>query len=238
MKIQKIFYINLDSSKDRKDWITSQYYNTKIKETQLPPLQRVSAICPKKEDVDNGGKYNHLIERYSDIFKNLYGIYTPHSLATLGCYLSHRKIYDLIQNEKPGYYIYVEDDIKLEPNWFINLQEKLKEVNFDFDLIRQQWHSSFNKFEKCTKMNMYSKWAKPWNCDERSGGAHFTIVNSQSAKKVAEHLDEEFIFDVDKALNTPRLSIFHRKFRGIDAQFPGVCDLESTINRPWDKKKK
>ena len=235
MKIQKIFYINLDSSQDRKKWVTSQYYNTKTEDLPLPPLERVPAFYPQKKDVALGGKYQHLLGKYSDIFEELYGTDTPHSLATLGCYLSHKKIYELILQEKPGYYISLEDDIVLKPNWYINLQEKLGEVNFGFDIIRQQWHSSFNKFKKGKKMNIYSRWAKPWNCDEISGGTHFTIINSESAKKVLKHFDEEYIFDIDKVLNTPKLEVFHRKFEGINASFPGTSDFESTIKRPWDQ---
>ena len=237
MKIQKIFYINLDSSKDRKDLITFQYYNTKTKGSELPPLQRVSAIYPKKEDVSTGGKYSHLIEKYSDIFQKLYGTDTPHSLATLGCYLSHKKIYELISQEKPGYYISLEDDITLKPNWYINLQKKLLEVDFDFDIIRQQWHSGFDKFQKCKKMNIYSKWAKPWNCNEISGGTHFTVINSESAKKVLKHFNEEYIYDMDKVLNTTNLEVFHRKFTGINASFPETSTFKSTIKRPWDENK-
>ena len=86
-------------------------------------------------------------------------------------------------------------------------------------------------------MNIYSKWAKPWNCNEISGGTHFTVINSESAKKVLKHFNEEYIYDMDKVLNTTNLEVFHRKFTGINASFPETSTFKSTIKRPWDENK-
>ena len=231
---EKIFYINLDKDIARRSFIEKQYYNTNPCQHPLPPIERIPGNLVSHKDVAKKGKFHHLVKRYSDIFKHDYGINTPHSRATLGCYLSHKKVYEEIAESADGYYIVLEDDVILNKNWFKNLCNLTSRIDFKFDIIRQMWISNCpGAFSRIEKFNLCSKYVSPWNSCSYSGGLHFQIVNQSSANKILNFLNTENIFDVDAVLHNPILNIFHTKISGVEHNF----DFESNIKRPWDIKK-
>lgn len=233
MNFKKIYYINLKKDKQRKSFIENQYYQTNSCSTPLPPLERIDGFSVTEKDISSGGKFFDLTKRYSDIFKNSYGVSTPHSRATLGCYLSHKKVYQKIAQSSDGHYIVLEDDIILSKNWFTNLCNLTLGVDFKFDIIRQMWISDCpGAFSRIEKFNICSKYVAPWNSSSYSGGLHFQIVNQSSANKILDFLNTENIFDIDAVLHNPILNIFHTKISGVEHNF----DFESNIKRPWDIK--
>lgn len=227
----KIFYINLNKDEDRKAFIENQYYNTEPHSRPLPPLERVEGISVKRQDVSEYGIYEDIVKRYSDIYKYNYGVSTEHSRSTLGCYLSHKKVYEKILNSPPGQYIVIEDDVILSPNWYRSLCYASADINFQFDIIRQMWSDEIpGFFSRIEKFNICSKYVAPWNSCSYSGGLHFQIVNQNSAEKILNFLDTENVFDIDAVMHNPILNIFHTKISGVYHNF----DFESNIKRPWD----
>jgi hypothetical protein len=60
------------------------------------------------------------------------------NLGTIGCYLSHRYLYEKIVREDPdldGCYLIFEDDVTFPPDFQDILQDTLKDVPKDWDII-------------------------------------------------------------------------------------------------------
>ncbi|MDG1360516.1 MAG: hypothetical protein P8P71_08745 [Phycisphaerales bacterium] len=43
------------------------------------------------------------------------------------------------------------------------------------------------------------------------GGSHFTLVNGDSAGRLVDHMDREYVYSPDGVLCTHRLNVFHVK---------------------------
>ena len=112
----RIYYINLEKSKERRDWMESQL--SKIASDQIE-YERVSAINGEtltQEDIDA------VIETASN---NSYEL-KPNEIA---CFISHKKVWEKIANSKDQYSVILEDDILLsskasrffsDTNWIPN----------------------------------------------------------------------------------------------------------------------
>ena len=98
----KIYYINLDRSKDRKQNVESICYSQNL----IP--ERISAIDGKKIDI-NDKKYEKAIHKIKWWFEknNLSNV------GHFGCYLSHMKTYQTFLESNNEYCLILEDDIEL-----------------------------------------------------------------------------------------------------------------------------
>lgn len=98
----KIYYINLDRSKDRKESVESICYSQ-----NLTP-ERISAIDGKNIDI-NDKKYEKAIHKIKWWFEknNLSNV------GHFGCYLSHMKTYQTFLESNNEYCLILEDDIEL-----------------------------------------------------------------------------------------------------------------------------
>lgn len=101
----KIYYINLDRSKDRKQNVESICYSQ-----NLTP-ERINAIDGKKIDI-NDKKYEKAIHKIKWWFEknNLSNV------GHFGCYLSHMKTYQTFLESNNEYCLILEDDIELLTN--------------------------------------------------------------------------------------------------------------------------
>ena len=226
----KIIYINLRESEDRNKFFRGQLKKSEInKSTGKPSVRRFDAFRPTKNDIDSN-KYKFFTDRYSSKFLNEYGLYSDFSLSTLGCYLSHYYVYELIAELEDDYYIVFEDDVILDPEWFINLNKDFKFAPSDFDVIRQTWECPYNFYEKIDFNHYYSKFSSANDCSDFTGGLHFQIVKQRSARKIVNYLNEQYVFDIDAAMTTTKLNVYRKGFEGIHANF----EIESDIKRPWD----
>lgn len=121
MNSTPIFIINMDSSQQR--WHSM--------EQQLARLQltgtRVSAVVGKNlsdAEVDN---------LYDDA-RNIAQHHRPLSTGEIGCYASHRKIWQMMIEQNIPYAVILEDDVKIEAN-FNSVLESLPKLT-QWDLIK------------------------------------------------------------------------------------------------------
>ena len=121
-----IYYINLDRSEDRRDFMEDQFKRYHIKAT------RVKGIDGK--NLNNHGDVIDISDNKRIQFKNNY---TNNSLGELGCTLSHIKaIYtSYINGDK--YSLILEDDTSfaLYPFWNISLESIIKNAPKDWNII-------------------------------------------------------------------------------------------------------
>ena len=115
--IDKIYFINLDSSKDRLEYMNQQGKNNNLN------LVRYPAVYGKDIDKES------LIQR--GILDN------NHKLkdGELGCYLSHLGILKKAHRDKDNIIMVLEDDIIFNEDFKEKLNEYYKEVPNDWDII-------------------------------------------------------------------------------------------------------
>jgi GR25 family glycosyltransferase involved in LPS biosynthesis len=138
INIQKstpLFYINLDDNIDRNNNIVSI-----INKYEFSNTKRVSAFNTRT--IEKVNDYLNIIDKYAYdtlIQRNKSGIRLNHYELTngsIGCYLSHSKIYDEIVKNNLEYAIILEDDcvINSDPVYFWNKISKL-EIPCDADML-------------------------------------------------------------------------------------------------------
>ena len=114
--IDKIYFINLEKSKDRLSYITSQLNDISI------PSERFSAV--------DGSKLNkeQLIEN---------GILHTDKMmiGAVGCSLSHINLWKKINRSKDKYSLVLEDDIIIDPKFEEKVNGYINQINGDFDIL-------------------------------------------------------------------------------------------------------
>lgn len=121
-----IYYINLDRSKDRDEFIKTQLSLYNINAT------RINAIDGSKLNLNEG-----TINLYDSIEINYINKYKNNSLSELGCTLSHIKaIYNAYINNDDIALI-IEDDASfvLYPYWPLDLNSIIKKAPYDWTII-------------------------------------------------------------------------------------------------------
>ena len=128
MKIDKIYYINLDKRKDRRESMENCLSKIKI------PHERFSAICPTEEDLS--GQYKFFYDRMESWEKR--GNHSQAKvLGTLGCYLSHYFVQKKALESQHGNYLVLEDDWNVEPECITAINEIFSQglVDYDWDIF-------------------------------------------------------------------------------------------------------
>jgi GR25 family glycosyltransferase involved in LPS biosynthesis len=216
MKIDKVYYINLDKREDRKKFMEDQLSTINI------PYERFSAICPTEEDIE--GKYKSFYSRYvkHEDFS------TTKRIGTFGCYLSHYFVHKKALDSDHGNYLILEDD------WTIN-QDCIEEIKdcFDKSLIGQEWDmfgSFWSSHQKIVlKYKGIAFHSRFWNNRRPEhpplGGAHFILFNKKSCSKIVNFLEVENIFGIDYVYCNDMLNVYHKKLPTKNNQF--VSDIQS-----------
>lgn len=117
MPSYKIYYINLDKSIQRKEFIQKQFENTN------ESITRISAVNGKdisEEIIKEAGKNQSLVM----------SMYKP-SAGQLGCFLSHRNAWDMIRNQEEDFAVLLEDDALISEDFFTDLPNILSDISTD-----------------------------------------------------------------------------------------------------------
>jgi GR25 family glycosyltransferase involved in LPS biosynthesis len=152
------YVINMKKNKDRLDYIQNIY---NLSDLNTVKLIRIEAV--------NGKDIN--IEPYvtQHVYKGIQGIERTnqrhhHSQITrgaIGCYLSHLKLYDLIQKSEKPYALVLEDDAKFNPDIYKSgIQNILNDMPEDWDIIllgRMQ-HDVINKEKYLIVQRFWGTW--------------------------------------------------------------------------------
>ena len=130
-KIQiPIYYINLDRSKDRKEYMEKQFEMYDIKATRIPGVNG--------KDLNNNTDYINLSIDDSKIRKIKFtNSYKNNTLGELGCTLSHIKaIFTAYKNGDENALILEDDNsFALYPYWSISLEKVIENAPKDWNVI-------------------------------------------------------------------------------------------------------
>jgi len=105
---------------------------------------------------------------------------------SVGCYMSHLKIYDMIQEKgNSGYSVIFEDDFDIDSEHFLqdihDSLNYLKEHNLNFDILYLGTHSGNHE-------NLLS--GKTYEIDKNSNlnGTHAMLINHKNIHRIINHL--------------------------------------------------
>lgn len=203
MKIDKIYYINLDKRKERKEFMEDQLSDINI------PYERFSAICPTEEDLS--GQYKFFYERMEN-WRKAGNKSQFKVLGTLGCYLSHYFIQKKALESQHGNYLVLEDDWNVNPECIFEINRLFSEglVGYDWDIFGSFWSSHQKIVIKHKGSTFPSKFYNKRK-SQPMGGAHFILYNKLSTSKIINFLDVENVFNIDGVLCNDMLNIYHMK---------------------------
>ena len=211
--IDKIFYINLNHRTDRRRFMESYLNELGI------PFERVEASQVKsiEELYDTKSKFNKIYQRCTLEATNFIRNKSCHKRikAIIGTHHSHISLYEKISNLDGDRYLILEDDCKsIGPTLgMIKKDFDNGNIDTDWDLVRSVW--DVNKPKKTTKFNgvhRLSRHNRDCVTHNICGGAHFTLINKKSAKKICEYLNNENVFAFDGALSTNKLNVYYNYY--------------------------
>jgi hypothetical protein len=124
--LTKVFYINLDSSRDRREFMESQLNKSSV------PFERFPAVDAQEIRDGKWDKYyirNNITvcDRYRDKW------------GGTACAVSHRLLWEKIAAEDPGgtgLYLALEDDVLLPEGWEHMVSESVKVVPDDWTVVK------------------------------------------------------------------------------------------------------
>jgi GR25 family glycosyltransferase involved in LPS biosynthesis len=200
MKIDKIYYINLDKREDRKEFMEDQLSDINI------PYERFSAIRPTEADLDSKYKtfHNRLANKKYRSKSQL--------LGTFGCYMSHYLVQKKANESSHGDYLVLEDDWRVKPESLEALESVFDRglVSGDWDIFGSFWASHEKIVIKHQGSNGKSRFFNNRN-GQPMGGTHFMLFNKRSTSKIINFLDAENVFNIDAVLCNDMLNIYHMK---------------------------
>lgn len=183
----KVIYINLDRRMDRKNNLINELdrinYNGRI--------ERLSAIDAKKLNFDLMPTNLFTKESIKMATDKTEGLYSYMTKGGIGCALSHKMVYEKILAGDDEYVLILEDDIWFDDNFNIKLEQTLKKIGNNYDILWLGYHSKSTKTE-------YVELDVP----ETLYGLFGYIINKKAAKKLIE------IFPITMQIDTEIPKIF------------------------------
>lgn len=200
----KVFYINLEKRKDKKDHMEAMLSNLNL------DYERFDAVCPTINEI-KFGKFKHFYEKAVPVVKRRFNTEKNHSsvVGIFGCYISHYQIHsNQVNNTEP--YIILEDDVKITEKTLSQLNDFiLNEKYKDWDIIRNMWTST-DEIKKIHTVHKLSKFSNHHPTSTIYGGSHFCVF--RNAKKNINYMSSENLMGVDAVYSTSLLNVYHSKF--------------------------
>lgn len=166
MKTYKIYYINLDRSQKRNDFIKKQLDDLNQEYT------RISAV--------NGGDLDEEIVNQANKSQSLVMSLVKPSAGQVGCFLSHRKAWGIIKEQKEDFAILLEDDNIIHKELFCDLSDILNSIS-TYDYVALSGSKGKMIFET---NKLLTKFIIP------AHGTIGQIVGKDSAKTLYENMTE------------------------------------------------
>lgn len=140
MKTYKVYYINLDKSTERRDFMEKQFQKLDI------PITRFSAVYGKElgKDFLKKEKKKHQILAHFPF---------PND-GEIGICLTHFKLWKFLANQPEDFSIVLEDDALLHEDFFKDLQQLLDQITFD-DFLDISGKKGFFELEKNELIKKY-----------------------------------------------------------------------------------
>lgn len=213
--MMKVFYINLEKRKDRKDHMEKMLSNLNL------DYERFEAICPTVDKI-KFGEFKQFYEKASTRFKRYVNLKHTHprAVGVFGVYISSLRIHESqLGNSEP--YIILEDDVEITAKTLSQLNAFISNEKYkDWDIIRSLWEST-NEIDKIRTVHPESKFSNQHPVKRLFGGAHFSVF--RNAKKIVNYMSSENLIALDSVYSTCILNVYHSKF---DVK---LCDFETSI---------
>lgn len=198
----EIYYINMDSRKDRKNILEKHLKNLKL------DYNRFSAFCPIN--------LSEVYKTYPNL--NFSGFYKSKNITwtkgSIGCFMSHYLILrKLLEIENPKkYYLILEDDCVPTKEHILASLEFAEKFN-DLDLLR------LNSFNSTIKEISQFGWKVNVNHTKflegtfkSDGGTHYVLIKHDKIRKILDFMESEKIFIIDGMYNTTKLNSYWLNF--------------------------
>ncbi|MGJ8742960.1 glycosyltransferase family 25 protein [Polaribacter sp.] len=140
MSSYKVYYINLDKSTDRKDFMENQFKKLNI------PIERISAIYGKELDAE--------ILRKEKKKHNVFAHFPLPNNGEIGICLTHFKLWDYLAKQPEDFSIILEDDALVHEDFFKDLDYLLAQITVD-DFLDISGKKGFFTFEKKELITTY-----------------------------------------------------------------------------------
>lgn len=130
----KIYYINLDARKDRKNFFESQEALT-----AMPPVERISGVHGLSIDIKNDKRIgmNTRVQVITEYRRSHYEI---HSRGAIGASFSHLKAWDSFLKSGAKYALIMEDDIELPATFSMMVRDCAKDLPSKWDIWILGWN--------------------------------------------------------------------------------------------------
>lgn len=224
LDVSKIFYINLEESKDRRTFVESNLSKLGIPYVRFPAIRPTIDSLLKKN-----GRYNCFYERSNikEYFKNENVNKIKYAIGTLGCYISHYLVHKLAKNMKIKNYILIEDDCELTEENLCRLDNIIKKNNLtDYDIIRSCWESTSELVE--FKNSNHQSNHKIGDGHDYCGGTHFQYLRDPN--RIIQFMDSDGVYNVDSVYSTHKLKSYYTNICKYNS------DFKTNIGRHWDWK--
>lgn len=219
----RIKVVNLDRRPDR--WEQFQKNNIGI------PYDRFSAVDGSQL------KPNRQLSRIFD--GNDYNM----RRGMVGCAMSHFKLYMELINSSHDFYVILEDDIEVLPNFKSKLEHILKNTPKDWDMIYLGHHYKpeyrNDEFYKDTTPTI-EKWSRRKSLTESMGGTGGYVITKEGAKKLLDFIEEHTMINCIDTMQQKSADTLH-VYYCIPHLFKSECwigqaksDLDTDIQFDYD----
>lgn len=139
MKSYKVYYINLDKSIQRREFMETQFQKLNI------PITRIPAVYGKKIE------YNKLKRLKNN--QNILAHFPLLNDGEIGLCMTFFKLWEIISLQTEDFAVIIEDDIILSKSFFIDLKNLLEEISINdyLDISGRKGYFSFEKTNYITK---------------------------------------------------------------------------------------
>jgi GR25 family glycosyltransferase involved in LPS biosynthesis len=170
----QIYYINLDSRKDRKEQFEAQEALA-----TMPPVERISGVHGLSVDIKNDKRVgvNTRVQVITEYRRSHYEI---HSRGAIGASLSHLNAWKAFLKTKSKYALIFEDDVNLPATFSMMVRDCAKDLPVNWDV----WILGWNHTPVDTGKNGQS----PFRRILHFVGAHCYIITRHAAKAFVDEV--------------------------------------------------
>ena len=136
----KVYYINLDKSKNRRDFMENQFKKLKV------PITRISAVYGKELDAT--------ILKKEKRKHNILAHFPYPNDGEIGICLTHFKLWEFLSKQPEDFSIVLEDDAEIHKDFFEDLEELLSQITTN-DFIDISGKKGFYSLEKTDLINKF-----------------------------------------------------------------------------------
>lgn len=140
MMSYKVYYINLDKSENRRDFMENQFKKLNI------PITRISAVYGKELDKSTLQKEKKK--------HNIFAHFPYPNDGEIGICLTHFKLWELLSNQPEDYSIVLEDDALVNEDFFKDLEQILSNITIN-DFVDISGKKGFYSLKKTALLNKF-----------------------------------------------------------------------------------